>query len=136
MRLTLLSMNTADFTFYQGIVIAATGILTVLLILSIISVCIWITSKIIYFAEHKDEKVILRKKTKPEAIPVSAPEPEPVVVQEEPKTDDKAIVAAITAAIAASLNTSTDRLVVRSFRRSNNWQAEALNEQRQHPTAL
>ncbi|MCD8089093.1 MAG: OadG family protein [Clostridiales bacterium] len=134
MSLTLLSVQAENFTLFDGLVVAATGILTVLAILFLISVCISVSAKIIYFAEHKGERKIIRKKTvRTEAPkPVSAPEPEPVITAEEPAQDEGELVAAITAAIAASLNTSPDRLVVRSFRRPQNWQSEALQEQINH----
>lgn len=135
MHLTLLSQSSSDFTFYQGIVIAVSGIITVLLVLALISFCIWIVSKIIYAAEHKDEKTILRKAEKKPAAPVIASAP-PVSVKAEDAFDEKELVAAITAAIAASLNTTTDALVVRSFRKSANWQKEAIHEQRQHTSVL
>lgn len=59
------------------------------------------------------------KKAKP-----SVPEAkvEPVVAEtlpEEELTDDLELVAVITAALAASMNTSSDQLVVRSLRRVN-----------------
>ncbi len=134
MNLTLLSVSTENFSFFDGIVVAAAGILTVLLILFLISVCISISAGVIYFFEHKGEKRILRKKkTVEEKQPEILPAPEPVtVIEETPQQDDKEIVAAITAAIAASLNTSPDRLVVRSFRRRQNWQTEAIQEQVYH----
>lgn len=54
------------------------------------------------------------------AQPALAPAPEavPVVEEEEDLSDDMELVAVITAAIAASENTSTDGLVVRSIRRA------------------
>ena len=49
----------------------------------------------------------------PAAAPVAAP-----AAEEEELVDDLELVAVITAAIAASTNTSTDSLVVRSIRRA------------------
>lgn len=43
--------------------------------------------------------------------------------------DDKELVAVITAAIAASMNTSADTLVVRRIRRVGSWNKEAIEEQ-------
>ena len=43
--------------------------------------------------------------------------PAPVVIQEEPETDDGELVAVIAAAIAAAEGTSADGFVVRSIRR-------------------
>ena len=61
---------------------------------------------------HKDDV--------PKLQPMSpAAEPE----EDEEPADDLELVAVITAALAASLNTSTDKLIVRSIRRrnSNHW---------------
>lgn len=133
MNLFLISGNFENYSFGDGLVVAVTGILTVLFILALISLCISLVAKIIYAAEHKGEKQILRKPAQPAAIRETVVTP---IVETESsvddKTDDKELVAVITAAIAASLNTTSDRLVVRSFRRSSNWQKEAMHEQRQH----
>lgn len=43
--------------------------------------------------------------------------------------DDKELVAVITAAIAASMNTSADTLVVRRIKRAGSWNKEAIEEQ-------
>lgn len=54
------------------------------------------------------------------AAPISvAPAPAPVVEEEENLTDDLELVAVITAAIAASEQTSTDGFVVRSIKKAN-----------------
>ena len=53
------------------------------------------------------------------AAPKAAPAPAPVVEEEEDYTDDLELVAVITAAIAASENTSTDGFVVRSIKKAN-----------------
>ena len=58
------------------------------------------------------------RKKAAQPAPASAPEAVPVVEEEEDLSDDMELVAVITAAIAASENTSTDGLVVRSIRRA------------------
>lgn len=60
------------------------------------------------------------KNKKVQSIPAPAPVPvsTPVVEEEEELVDDLELVAVITAAIAASENTSTDGLVVRSIKRA------------------
>ena len=66
----------------------------------------------------------MSKKNAP-AAPAQAPAAVPAApVVEEDYTDDLELVAVITAAIAASENTSSDGFVVRSIRKSNkrNWQ--------------
>lgn len=133
MNMTLLSVSTESFTFFDGIVVAATGILTVLLILFLISVCISIAARIIYFFEHKGERQIIRKKKTPADTVSYQTAPQPVnTVEQPPVQEDYELAAAITAAIAASLNVSPDKLVVRSFRRPQNWQTEAIQEQVYH----
>ena len=61
-------------------------------------------------------------KKKAAAEPAPAPAPA-TPVEEVAEEDDLALIAVITAAIAASENTSVDGLVVRSIRRAgtNNW---------------
>lgn len=70
---------------------------------------------------------MIEKKTKksapaPAPAPTAVPAPAPVV-EEEDLTDDLELVAVITAAIAASENTSSDGFVVRSIKKANkrNW---------------
>ncbi|GKX30148.1 hypothetical protein SH1V18_26280 [Vallitalea longa] len=53
----------------------------------------------------------------PEKKEVVVPQAAPVQAEPEEETDDLELVAVITAAIAASLNTTTDKLQVKSFRR-------------------
>ncbi|MDD3217940.1 MAG: OadG family transporter subunit [Lachnospiraceae bacterium] len=66
-------------------------------------------------------KIGKKKETEPAQTkaPVAAPVAAPVV--EEELTDDLELVAVITAAIAASENTSADGFVVRSIKRANKW---------------
>ena len=56
-------------------------------------------------------------------VPKLQPMPPAAEPEEEEPADDLELVAVITAALAASLNTSTDKLIVRSIRRrnSNHW---------------
>lgn len=63
------------------------------------------------------------QKKKEAAAPAPAPAPVAVPAAEEEPEDDLALIAVITAAIAASENTSPDGLVVRSIRRAGktNW---------------
>lgn len=60
------------------------------------------------------------RKTKSEPAAAAIAEEEPAAAEEEAdETDDLALVAVITAALAASLETSPDKLIVRSIRRKN-----------------
>lgn len=68
-----------------------------------------------YLANRKDSK------HKEEIFVPKSPENAPVVIDTyEDETDDLELVAVITAAIAASMNTSVDNLVVRSIRKRKN----------------
>ena len=58
------------------------------------------------------------QKKEVQAVPAAAAVEE-TVAEEEDETDDLALVAVITAALAASLETSPDKLIVRSIRRKN-----------------
>ena len=60
------------------------------------------------------------RKTKSEPATAAIAAEEPAAAEEEAdETDDLALVAVITAALAASLETSPDKLIVRSIRRKN-----------------
>lgn len=60
------------------------------------------------------------RKTKDEPAAVTTAAEEAAAAEEEmDETDDLALVAVITAALAASLETSPDKLIVRSIRRKN-----------------
>ncbi len=73
---------------------------------------------------------------KPKEEPPKAQAPQPVKAPEvteapkaQPAQDNQAeIVAAIVAALSASLNTSPDKLVVRSFRKASPWRETAKRQ--------
>ena len=70
------------------------------------------------------EKWFRNRKTKNEQAVTETVAEEPAADEEEiDETDDLALVAVITAALAASLETSPDKLIVRSIRRksTNRW---------------
>lgn len=64
-----------------------------------------------------------KKNTVAPAAPAPAPAPVQETVVEEEEVDDLELVAVITAAIAATMGTSTDGFVVRSIKRApkRNW---------------
>ncbi len=70
-----------------------------------------------------------KSKEKPEMISEIAEETN---IEEEEIEDDLELIAVITAAVAASLNTTTDQLQIRSFRRigskGSNWSSNAKQE--------
>lgn len=78
-------------------------------------------------------KYIFAPKTQKEEKPSEqAIEAAPAPVQAESEAEDEELIAVITAAIAASLNTSTYNLKIKSFRRVGNvapaWNKAGLNE--------
>ena len=90
------------------------------LVLILIAFCISLFKYI-----HKAEDYFAAKKAqKEEQVPFEpkSPEAAPVVYETE-TVDDLELVAVITAAVAASMNTSVDKLVVRSIKRrkTNRW---------------
>lgn len=94
------------------------GMGTVFIILILISLIISLFKFI-----PKIQAAFSKKKEEPAAATATPAAPaEPVIVEEE-ETDDLEIVAVITAAIAASMGTTTDGFVVRSIRRKsgNRW---------------
>lgn len=81
----------------------------------------WLISKLHIIPDMIEKRT---KKAAPAPTPAPAPVAAPAPVPEEDLTDDLELVAVITAAIAASENTSSDGFVVRSIKKANkrNWQ--------------
>ncbi len=93
----------------QGIIIAIIGVFVVGMALALISGVLYLLK----YVGGNEKKAAEQK-----VVPVQPPAPAPVSEQAAEKTsDDKEVVAAILAAIAASMNTSADKLIVRSFKR-------------------
>lgn len=74
---------------------------------------------------------IFNKKPKAAAAAVAAQTPAPVI-EEEPEEDEEELIAVLTAAVAASLNTSTYNLQIKSYRRIRDtrpaWNRAGLRE--------
>lgn len=81
----------------------------------------FLISKLHYIPDMIEARAKKNAAPAPAAAPAAAPAP---VVEEEEYVDDLELVAVITAAIAASENTSSDGFVVRSIKKANkkNWQ--------------
>ena len=111
----------------EMLVICAQGILTVFAILIILWGVIVIMHKCLMLSERKAKKQEKAAVPQPAAESVAAPAP---AVSE---TDDDELIAVLTAAVAASLNTSTYNLRIKSFRRivqnAPAWNAAARKEQ-------
>ncbi len=110
-------------TITQMLVIAVMGIFMVFAVLSIL----WAVIEIMHFFVTLPEK---RKNKKTMEKPVEVVEVKQPEVAEE---DEEELIAVITAAIAASLNTSTYNLKIKSFRRVGQtapaWNAVSRKEQ-------
>jgi sodium pump decarboxylase gamma subunit len=133
-------LNTAVTTFLSvdgklhfenidvGIMTTILGVAIVFLILVIICLMLTIFSIIV-----KDKsKPSKQKQSKPSPLHKVIPVKTAPVQQSEPvknEMDDKQLVAVITAAIAASMDTDIDHLVVRRIRRVGNWNQEAIEQQ-------
>lgn len=105
----------------EGLVVTVMGICIVFSILIVISFILSLFA--VFFKEKKADNA--------ESDKAVAVDSTPVAVNTEPvnEIDDRELIAVITAAIAASANTTADELVVRSLRRVNTWNKEAIQEQ-------
>ncbi|QUI23091.1 OadG family protein [Vallitalea pronyensis] len=90
-----------DNILQEGVVALISGMGIVFLVLILIAIIIWLFK----FIQQPQEKVI-------EVVPAQV-----TTHEEEQQTDDLELIAVITAAIAAQLDTSTDKLQVKSFRK-------------------
>ena len=115
-----------NIDYPMGVLLKQAGMNTVMglvIVFVALAFLAFLISKLHYIPE------LIEKKNKKDApAPAAAPAPAPVaaapVGEEEEYVDDLELVAVITAAIAASENTSSDGFVVRSIKKANkrNWQ--------------
>ncbi len=115
-------MNSETLT--QMVVICIEGMLVVFAVLILLWASIVIMHKCIALGEKKKEQA-----ASPQPAKDNIPAPAPVAANE----DEEELVAILTAAVAASLNTSTYHLKIKSFRRIGQnapaWNAAARKEQ-------
>ena len=104
-----------------GLLTTALGLIIVFAILIIIALLLAIFSVLV---KDKNKSIQEQRDTAQVATPAKA-----AVSTSSNLMDDKELVAVITAAIAASMNTSADTLVVRRIRRVGSWNKEAIEEQ-------
>ena len=122
----MLSVQTADEGFVEYVSNMDLGLLTTVLGLIIVfSILIIIALLLAIFS------VLVRDKKVPERVQMQPQPTAPVraATASADLADDKELVAVITAAIAASMNTSADTLVVRRIKRVGSWNKEAIEEQ-------
>lgn len=108
----------------EGLMVTVLGICTVFVVLIFISLILTAFGKLNIDSDNKksDEKLEIK------------PVPGITDLPDEKVNDDLELIAVITAAIAAQEcangnNISPDKLVVRSLRRVNTWNREAIHEQ-------
>ncbi|HAG04420.1 MAG TPA: hypothetical protein DCG28_03170 [Lachnospiraceae bacterium] len=107
------------------------GMLVVFMVLIIICAVLYIFKFAAYLNEKKAENL------KSEVVnnsPETIVKPEAESENNVQITTDYSLIAVITAAIAVQENTSPDKLVIRSIRKSSGWNQEALHEQ--HTTII
>ena len=107
------------------------GMLVVFMVLMIICAVLYIFKFVAYLNEKKAENL------KSEVVNNSSEtivKPEAESENNVQSTTDYSLIAVITAAIAVQENTSPDKLVIRSIRKSSGWNQEALHEQ--HTTII
>ena len=112
--------DVAENWLAEGVTALISGMGGVFLILILISSVIGLfkyikTGEITH--EHKEARINAMVEKKPVVVPE---EIQPVQVVQEIQGDDLELIAAITAAIAVTLDTTTDKLIVKSFRRISN----------------
>lgn len=98
----------------NGVMTAVVGLAVVFLVLIILMLIIMAM-----------EKIFVQKKPQEETKKVIASKPEPVKINaptaaKAPEENEEELIAVLTAAVAASLNTSTYNLRIKSYRRIEN----------------
>lgn len=110
----------------EGLSTFVVGISVVFIALIVLIILLEISGR--FFAQL-DKKAAQKKAQSQVVAPVKPVEVAPTV-EESSEMDDLELVAVITATIAASMGTSTDRLQVRSLRKTNNsWTKSGRNNQ-------
>ncbi|MDO5388900.1 MAG: OadG family protein [Clostridia bacterium] len=111
----------------EGLMVTVLGMVTVFVVLIFICIILFIMGKVVKSNENSQKQ---------EAKPVENKNIVKTVTNNTKNTnvDDSELIAVITAAIAAQEcargnNISPDKLVVRSLRRVNTWNKEAIQEQ-------
>ena len=119
------NMNMAD-KMAEGAVVSVMGFLIVFIVLLVIMGILSLFNLFAKYEKSKAETVVQTQN-----IPVAA---QPQAPSDKDLTDDKQLVAVITAAIAAAMADETgevkgtDGLVIKSIRRANAWNKEAISQ--------
>ncbi len=114
-------MNFENFGFVDGLAVVAIGLVMVFVILGVICLVLSIFSFVSKLSEKKNASQVIEEK--PDIV-----ETKTEIQETEETKDDLELVAVITAAVAASMNTTSDKIVVRSLRKVSNWNEAAIRE--------
>ncbi|MBR1442892.1 MAG: OadG family protein [Firmicutes bacterium] len=116
---------TNNTSMSEGLAIAAAGFIIVFFVLVLISIIL----SLLKYANTEKKEEVKEVVSVPE---IKEEENKEVIIEEAAEEDvsnELELVAVITACIAASMNTSADKLVVRSIRKTKQWNIEAKYEQ-------
>ncbi len=117
-------MNLSDFGIANGLSVVIIGFGMVFLILFIISFVLSIFSFVYKLKEKKKlNPQALNTQTKTEEI--SDKNNNSDIHKQK---DDLELIAVITASIASSINTTSDKIIVHSIRKTSNWNKTAISE--------
>lgn len=110
--------------FIEGLGTTIVGMLTVFAVLALLSFVLYLLKYLNKEpSTQQTSQEVEQIKEEPEIAPVQ---------QEETTTDDLELIAVITAVIASSLNTTSDRLEIKSIVKVNNWNKVARREQQRN----
>jgi sodium pump decarboxylase gamma subunit len=112
-----------------GVMTTVLGVMIVFLILVIICLLLTIFAMLVKDRSKNGETKTVTETPRPRHAKVSVKTAPSTAEPVHNEIDDKQLVAVITAAIAASMDTDADRLVVRRIRRVGNWNQEAIEQQ-------
>ncbi len=112
--------KTALDLFLEGLVTTVIGMGIVFILLGALSCVLYLLK----FVGNDNKK----KEEKPAEKPVEVKTTVPVIETVQ-QTDDLELVAVITAAVAATMGTTSDKFVVKSIKRVDNWNRTSRREQ-------
>lgn len=120
---------TLSAAFGEGIKVTGLGLGIVFSVLVILMIVLYLF-KVIFYRKPSNKTLDVQEKTT--AQETASASVSTAVKEQKDDMDEEELIAVLTAAIAASLNTSTYNLVIRSYRRVNNnvpaWNKAGVNE--------
>lgn len=120
---------TLSAVFGEGIKVTGLGLGIVFSVLVILMIVLYLF-KVIFYRKPSNKTLDVQEKTT--AQETASASVSTAVKEQKDDMDEEELIAVLTAAIAASLNTSTYNLVIRSYRRVNNnvpaWNKAGVNE--------